>query len=114
MRAGKLRKQYSCQNGMFFRLGSGTDLALFRIMIPKSFPVALVAAVVFAGAFFAPTHSGGQTGDDILLVQLTGDLTTQQAAIADNQAKIDAKLAKISENVRLARIYAGRAGGKVP
>ncbi len=80
----------------------------------KSFPVALVAAAVFVGALFAPTHSGGQTGDDILLVQLTNDLTTQQATISDNQAKIDAKLAKIAENVRLARIYAGRAGGKVP
>lgn len=80
----------------------------------KSFPVALVAAVVFVGALFAPTHSTGQTGDEIVLVQLATDLTTQQATIADNQAKIDAKLAKIAENVRLARIYAGRAGGKVP
>ena len=83
-------------------------------MNPKSFPLALAAAVVFAGALFVPTHSGGQTADDIMLTQLSSDLTTQQATIADNQAKIDAKLAKIAENVRLARIYAGRAGGKVP
>jgi hypothetical protein len=41
-------------------------------------------------------------------------MTTQQATITDNQAKIDAKLAAIAENLRLARIYAGRAGGKVP
>ena len=32
----------------------------------------------------------------------------QQAIIADNQTKIDAKLATIGENVRQARIYAGR------
>jgi len=83
-------------------------------MNPKSFPVALVAAVVFVGAVFAPTHSDGQTGDDIAMTQLLNDISTQQATIAENHAKIDAKLAKIAENVRLARIYAGRAGGKVP
>jgi len=83
-------------------------------MNPKSFPIALAAAAVFVGALFAPTHSGGQTGDDIATTQLLNDVTTQQATIADNQAKIDAKIAKVAENVRLARIYAGRAGGKVP
>jgi hypothetical protein len=77
-------------------------------MNPKSFPVALVAAAIFAGALFAPVHSGGQTGDEIKTVQLLNDVTTQQASIADNQAKIDAKLATIAENIRQARIYAGR------
>ena len=86
----------------------GTDLALLSDMNPKSFPVALLVAVVFVGALFAPTHSGGQTGEEIVLAQLVTDITTQQAAIADNQAKIDAKLASIGENVRLARIYTGR------
>ena len=83
-------------------------------MNPKSFPVVLAAAVVFAGTLFVPTHSGGQTGDDFAMTQLLTDISTQQATIADNHAKIDAKLGKIAENVRLARIYAGRAGGKVP
>jgi hypothetical protein len=32
----------------------------------------------------------------------------QQAAIAENQAKIDAKLAIVAEAVRVARIYSGR------
>jgi len=77
-------------------------------MNPKSFPVALIAAAVFAGALFAPVHSGGQTGDEINLTQLLNDVTTQQATIADNQAKIDAKLASVAENVRQARIFAGR------
>jgi len=36
----------------------------------------------------------------------------QQAAIAENQAKIDAKLATIAESLRVARIYSSRAGGK--
>jgi len=98
---------------MFFHPSAGIDLALLCNMNPKFFPVALVAAVVFVGAVFAPTHSDGQTGDDIAMTQLLNDIGTQQATIADNHAKIDAKLAKIAENVRLARIYAGRAGGKV-
>lgn len=77
-------------------------------MNPKSFPVALLIAVVFVGALFTPTHSGGQTGEEIQTTQILNDLTAQQATIADNQAKIDAKLASIGENIRLARIYAGR------
>lgn len=77
-------------------------------MNPKSFPVALLIAVVFVGALFTPTHSGGQTGEEIMTTQLLNDVTAQQTTIADNQAKIDAKLASIGENIRLARIYAGR------
>jgi hypothetical protein len=77
-------------------------------MNPKSFPVAFIAAVVFVGAFFAPVHSGGQTGEEINTTQLLIELTTQQATIADNQTKIDAKLASIGENIRQARIFAGR------
>ncbi len=93
---------------MFFRLGVGIDLALLGRMNRNFFPVALLAALVFAGALFAPTHSGGQTGEDIAMTQILNDVTAQQASIADNQAKIDTKLASIAENLRLARIYAGR------
>jgi len=77
-------------------------------MNPKSFPIALIAAVVFVGALFAPVHSGGQTGEEINTTQLLTEVTTQQTTIADNQAKIDAKLASVGENLRQARIFAGR------
>ena len=50
--------------------------------------------------------------DDPALTALLNDVTAQQATIAENQAKIDAKLAAIAENVRLARIFVGRGGGK--
>ena len=36
-------------------------------------------------------------------------LQEQQKTLTDNQAKIDAKLGTIAENIRLARIYASRA-----
>jgi hypothetical protein len=77
-------------------------------MNPKSFPVALLAAAVVAGTLLVPMPSGGQTGEEIVTTQLLTDVTAQQATIVDNQTKIDAKLATIGENIRLARIYAGR------
>ena len=41
---------------------------------------------------------------------LAKEIQAQQAAIAENQTKIDAKLATIAEALRLARIYASRVG----
>lgn len=46
------------------------------------------------------------------IAALTREVQAQQAAMADNQTKIDAKLATITEALRLARIYATRAGAK--
>ena len=36
----------------------------------------------------------------------------QQATLAENQAKIDAKVATIAEALRVARIFSSRGGGK--
>ncbi len=84
-------------------------------MNPKSLVVVALAGAALASALLAPPHSSGQAaGDDPVLTALLNEVTVQQAALADNQTKIDAKLAAIAENLRLARIYAGRAGGKVP
>jgi len=41
-------------------------------------------------------------------IALAKELQTQQTAIADNQKKIDEKMAAIAEALRQARIYAGR------
>lgn len=38
------------------------------------------------------------------------EVKSQQAQIADNQAKIDAKLVALGEAIRVARIYASRGG----
>ena len=85
-------------------------------MNPKSFSMAALAAAVVAGAVLAPPSSSGQLGGDdpVVLNALVTEVTNQQATLADNQNKIDAKLAGIAENIRLARIYAGRGGGKTP
>ena len=53
--------------------------------------------------------SKGEPGtEDAALTALVGEVATQQAAIFENQTKIDAKLAIIAENVRLARIFVSR------
>jgi hypothetical protein len=39
------------------------------------------------------------------------ELQVQQAQLADNQTKIETKIADLAETVRLARIYAHRSGG---
>ena len=44
------------------------------------------------------------------MAALTREIQAQQALIAENQTKIDAKLASVAEAVRLARIYASRSG----
>ena len=77
-------------------------------MKPKSFPVALLLAAVVAFAYLLPAPSGGQTGEEIQMTQIVNDVTAQQATIVDNQAKIVAKLASIADNIRQARIFAGR------
>jgi len=38
------------------------------------------------------------------------EIQAQQATIAENQTKIDAKLATVGEAVRIARIYSSRGG----
>ena len=42
------------------------------------------------------------------LVALAKEVQAQQAAIAENQTKIDAKLATVAEALRQARIYSSR------
>ena len=41
---------------------------------------------------------------------LMKQVQAQQIQLADNQAKIDEKLATLAETIRLARIYASRGG----
>jgi hypothetical protein len=47
--------------------------------------------------------------DDQELLALIKELQTQQIQIAQNQAKIEAKLAEVSEALRVARIFSSRA-----
>jgi hypothetical protein len=70
--------------------------------------VALLAVTVF------PQPSNGQAGagEEAQVAQLLAEVTAQHKLLADNQTKIEEKVALVGEEIRISRIYAGRAGGK--
>jgi hypothetical protein len=74
---------------------------------------ALAAVALFAALAF-PRPSSGEAGaaDDPLVNAILIEITAQQTVITENQVKIDEKVAAIADDVRIGRIFAGRAGGK--
>ena len=69
---------------------------------------------MLGAAALVPQKTSGQAGaqEEAALEQVLADVAAQQGLIAENQTKIDEKVALVAEEVRIARIYAGRAGGK--
>ena len=61
----------------------------------------------------APVSSSGQAGasEDEAVAALIIEITNQQAALAENQTKLDEKLAQIAEEIRIARLHVARGGG---
>lgn len=88
---------------------AGIELALVRGMNSKSLWLAGLALAAGASVFFAPSLQGQAAGDEAALAALVGAVTAQQVVLAENQAKIDARIASLAENIRIARIYAGRS-----
>ncbi len=78
-------------------------------MNAKSFFVPALGLSALLAVLLAPAPSKGEAAaEDPVVTALLGEVATQQAAIIDNQAKIDAKLATVAENVRVARIFVSR------
>ena len=68
---------------------------------------------LLAASLLVPNDSQGQAGsDELAIAALIDEVAAQQTLLTDNHTKIDAKLATIAEDVRLARIYVARGGGK--
>jgi hypothetical protein len=67
----------------------------------------LASLALFAGATGAQSPSAD---DQRQLETMLKQLQAQQIQIADNQAKIDEKLATLAETIRVARLYASRGG----
>ena len=67
----------------------------------------LGALVLFATSIGAQSPA---TDDQKKVEALLKEVQAQQLVIADNQAKIDAKLASVAEAIRVARIYGSRGG----
>jgi hypothetical protein len=76
----------------------------------KFLPV-LTATCLFALPVNAPAAEPPKDNEreQQQLLALAKEVQSQQAAIAENQTKIDAKLAAIAEALRLARIYSSRS-----
>ena len=81
-------------------------------MKAKPLFVTVLGAAAIALAFM-PNQSSGQAGsEEATMAALLVELNAQQAAIEQNQDKIEAQLSTIAEDIRIARIYVGRGGGK--
>jgi endonuclease III len=48
--------------------------------------------------------------DQQQLTTLIREIQAQQAQMADNQTKIETKMAALAETIRVARLFAGKAG----
>lgn len=76
-------------------------------------PSTLIILFSLALLVAAPGAEGPSTQQqEQQIITVAKQVQDQQAAIADNQVKIEAKLAAIAENLRVARIYSSRGGGK--
>lgn len=73
----------------------------------KSFLPAAFIALMLAAPMAAQAPDAK---DQQQLVSLLQEVKTQQAQMADNQAKIEAKMAELAETIRVARLFAGKAG----
>ncbi len=73
----------------------------------KNFTVSLLLLAIFA-AMLCPAKAQNASTQ---LVSAVNELKQQQAQIADNQTKIDSKIADLVETIRVARIFMSRAGG---
>jgi len=69
---------------------------------------ALIAVCLIGAGAFAAESPKESDRDQQQLAALTKELQGQQTAIADNQKKIDEKLATIAEAIRQAKIYSAR------
>jgi ABC-type transporter Mla subunit MlaD len=77
--------------------------------LPALTAVFSLALLVAAPAAEAPDATQQQVQQVLAVAK---EVRGQQAAIAENLEKIDAKLATIAESLRQARIYSSRSGGK--
>ena len=69
---------------------------------------------LFSLVLMTATGSRGQDQNALYqakIIEIVKDIQGQHSQIASNQAKIDSKLADLSETIRVARVFAARVGG---
>jgi len=81
-------------------------------MKPKPIALTLLGAIALLAGLALPRETVGQAaGEEALIAQAVVEIAAQQTVISENQTRIDEKVAAIAEEVRVARIFAGRVGG---
>lgn len=79
-----------------------------------SLPVLVLGAfVLLVWLVPAPPSHAQDPLDSAALRALVADLKAQEAKLVDNQNQLEAAVVAIAEEMRLARIYSARGGGKV-
>jgi endonuclease III len=71
----------------------------------------ILLALLAPGTLLVMSFSAAQTPDanqEQKLLALIKEVQTQQAQLAENQGKIEEKLAQVTETIRTARIYTKR------
>jgi glucose-6-phosphate dehydrogenase assembly protein OpcA len=71
----------------------------------------ILLALLLPATLMVMSFSGAQTPDadqEQRLLALIKEVQTQQAQLTENQAKIEEKLAAVTETIRTARIYSKR------
>ena len=81
-----------------------------RIAPMKSFSLIATCLLALTVGALAAEPAKESEREAQQLLALVKEVQAQQAAIAENQTKIDAKMAAIAEALRLARIYSSRSG----
>lgn len=77
--------------------------------------LSLIGGCALTAILFAQDQAADQNEADLkTLNALVQDLESQQKTITDNQTKMEEKMAAIAEELRQARIYSKRGGGKTP
>jgi glucose-6-phosphate dehydrogenase assembly protein OpcA len=71
----------------------------------------ILLALLLPATLMVMSFSGAQTPDanqEQRLLALIKEVQTQQAQLTENQAKIEEKLAAVTETIRTARVYSKR------
>jgi hypothetical protein len=83
---------------------------------PRSFILAALGAAALAGVLGMPRQGNAQApaapaDEAAAAATVAVEIAKQQVLIVEQQKAIDAKLAIITENLRIAKIYVSRGGG---
>lgn len=72
--------------------------------------LAAALSISLSGSAFGAELANNAQAARQLTLKLVKEVQAQQIMIAENQAKIDAKVAALGEQIQVAKVFASRAG----